>query len=178
MKIGTLNFTPAINSPELLAVNVSRAIESGKLEDALAARIDPTLADTAAFCEHYNIGPEISANCVIVEAKRGERTWYAACMILATQKADINGVIRHHLDARKVSFAPMDIATSLTGMKYGGITPIGLPSDWPILVDKTIGSTSYVVIGSGLRGSKIVIPGSSLALLPGAEVIGLAKAAI
>jgi prolyl-tRNA editing enzyme YbaK/EbsC (Cys-tRNA(Pro) deacylase) len=178
MKIGTLNFTPAINSPELLAVNVSRAIESGKLEDALAARIDPTLADTAAFCEHYNIGPEISANCVIVEAKRGERTWYAACMILATQKADINGVIRHHLDARKVSFAPMDIATSLTGMEYGGITPIGLPSDWPVLVDKTIGSTSYVVIGSGLRGSKIVIPGSSLALLPGAEVIGLAKAAI
>ena len=73
-----------------------------------SARSTRTLADTAAFCEHYDIGLGVSANCVIVEAKRADRVWYAACMVLATTRADVNGVVRKHLDARKISFASMD----------------------------------------------------------------------
>ena len=71
----------------------------------MGQRINPGLADTAAFCEHYDIGLDVSANCVVVEARRAERVWYAACVVLATTRADVNGIVRKHLGARKISFA-------------------------------------------------------------------------
>jgi prolyl-tRNA editing enzyme YbaK/EbsC (Cys-tRNA(Pro) deacylase) len=83
----------------------------------------------------------------------------------------VNGVIRRHLDVRKASFAPTDDTVARTGMAYGGITPIGLPTDWPVLLDQRVVETPYVVIGSGLRHSKLALPGAALATLPGAEVL-------
>lgn len=142
------------------------------------AEIDPEVADTAAFCERYDVGLDVSANCVVVAGRRGQDTRFAACVVLATTRADVNGVVRRRLDARKASFAPMDLAVSETGMEYGGITPYGLPADWPVLVDQAVVETPYVVVGSGLRRSKLVAPGASLARLPGAEVVpGLATPA-
>lgn len=141
------------------------------------AAIDPELADTAAFCEKYDVGLDISANCVIVAGRRGDSIRYAACMVLATTRADVNGLIRTMLDARKASFAPMDDAVALTGMEYGGITPIGVPADWPILIDSRIVELPEIIVGSGLRRSKIAMPGSALGALPGARVVeGLARA--
>ena len=138
--------------------------------------IDAGLADTAAFCAAYGIGLDVSANCVIVAGRRGETTRYAACMILATTRADVNGLVRNRLDARKASFAPMDDAVALTGMEYGGITPVGIPADWALYVDSRIVELPQVVIGAGIRGAKLVLPGALLAALPGAEVIeGLAR---
>jgi prolyl-tRNA editing enzyme YbaK/EbsC (Cys-tRNA(Pro) deacylase) len=93
------------------------------------AAIDPALADTAAFCEAYDVAPETSANCVIVVGHRGGEARYAAVMVLATMRADVNGIIRRELDVRKCSFAPMHEAVALTEMEYGGITPVGLPED-------------------------------------------------
>jgi prolyl-tRNA editing enzyme YbaK/EbsC (Cys-tRNA(Pro) deacylase) len=119
---------------------------------------------------------EDSANCVIIAGRRGEVVSYAACMVLATTRADVNGVVRKRLDARKASFAPMDDAVALSGMEYGGITPIGLPADWPVLVDAAVLQRDVVVIGSGLRRSKLALPATLLAALPAAEVIdGLAR---
>ena len=147
------------------------------LQDGLwVSEIDPDLADTAAFCEHYGIGLDISANCVVVEARRAERTWHAACLVLATTRADVNGVVRKHLGARKISFAPMDTAVSLTGMDYGGITPVGLPADWPVLIDVNVTDQERVIIGSGIRGSKLLAATELLASLPGTEVMPLTKA--
>jgi prolyl-tRNA editing enzyme YbaK/EbsC (Cys-tRNA(Pro) deacylase) len=94
-------------------------------------------------------------------------------MVLATDRADINGVVRRHLDVRKISFAPMDEAVELTGMEYGGITPIGLPDDWPVLVDEAVLAAGTVVIGSGIRGSKLLVASAELAALPLAEVLTL-----
>ncbi|MDL4821530.1 YbaK/EbsC family protein [Actinomadura opuntiae] len=171
--VGTLDWEPAAGRTDLLADPVAAAI--GGVADAETAEIDPELADTAAFCERYDVPLEVSANCVVVAAKRGGEVTYAACMVLATDRADVNGVVRKHLGARKASFAPMDQATSLTGMEYGGITPIGLPAGWPILVDEAVAAAPRVVIGSGLRKSKILLPGKAVAGLPGAEVIALAQ---
>jgi prolyl-tRNA editing enzyme YbaK/EbsC (Cys-tRNA(Pro) deacylase) len=97
-------------------------------------------------------------------------------VVLATTRADVNGIVRRRLDARKASFAPIELAVAETGMEYGGITPIGLPSGWPLYVDARVVDAGHVVVGSGLRRSKLVLPGSSLAALPNAEVIdGLAS---
>lgn len=134
--------------------------------------IEPELADTAAFCARYGVAAEESANCVVVTARREGREWLAACVVLASTRADVNRTVRQHLDARKVSFAPVDRAVGESGMEYGGITPIGLPGAWPVLVDAAVVATPRVVIGSGIRGSKLVLPGMALGALPGAEVLG------
>ncbi|HEX2312314.1 MAG TPA: YbaK/EbsC family protein [Thermomonospora sp.] len=168
-----MHWTPATERTDLLADPVARAVaELGAGVEV--AEIDPELADTAAFCERYGVGMDESANCVVVAARRGGETRYAACMVLATMRVDVNGVVRRHLDARKASFAPMAQAVELTGMEYGGITPVGLPEGWPILVDEAVLATPEVVVGSGLRRSKLLVPGASLGTLPNARRIALA----
>jgi prolyl-tRNA editing enzyme YbaK/EbsC (Cys-tRNA(Pro) deacylase) len=138
------------------------------------AQIDPSLSDTAAFCAHYGVGMDVSANCIILKPKNGEAP-YVALMVLGSTRADVNGVAKREVGA-KVSFAPMDEAVKETGMEYGAITPIGLPATWPILVDKAVADTPRVVVGSGLRSSKLILPGILLAALPNARVVdGLAK---
>ncbi|MGW0911970.1 YbaK/EbsC family protein [Streptomyces sp. NPDC002784] len=133
---------------------------------------DPQWADTAVFVEHY--GQELlqqSANCVVVAGKRGGETTLAACVVLSTTRVDVNGAVRRQLGARKASFAAMDTATGETGMEYGGITPIGLPADWPVLVDSAVVDLPYVLVGSGRRRGKLLVPGKAFAELPGAVVL-------
>jgi prolyl-tRNA editing enzyme YbaK/EbsC (Cys-tRNA(Pro) deacylase) len=173
--IGGLDWQPAAEHPELLAPPVAAAITGSSL-DCRVAPIDPGLADTAAFCAAYAVPLEVSANCVVVAGRRGEVTTMAACLVLATDRADINKTVRKHLDVRKISFASMDEAVRRTGMEYGGITPIGLPEGWPILLDEATVQPDWVVIGSGIRGSKILLPGPGLASLPSAEVLALTQA--
>jgi prolyl-tRNA editing enzyme YbaK/EbsC (Cys-tRNA(Pro) deacylase) len=167
-----LTFVPALSRPDLLAGPVAAALRDWPgADEVLVAEIDPALADTAAFCEQYGVAPDESANCVVIAGRRGGNTMYAACMVAATTRADVNGLVRRHLDARKASFAPVEAVTEATGMEYGGITPVGLPVGWPVLVDEVVAKTGSVVIGSGIRGSKLRLPGRLLAALPSAEVL-------
>lgn len=182
--IGKLETAPARSRPDLLAAPVAAALAAWPAEapvgadEVLVAPIDPELADTAAFCAAYDVGLDASANCVVVAGKREGEVRYAACVVLATTRADVNGVARRRLGVRKASFAPMADAVGLTGMEYGGITPVGLPAGWPILVDARVVAAPHVIVGSGVRHSKIVIPGAALGALPNVEVIdGLGKPA-
>ncbi|WP_158886594.1 YbaK/EbsC family protein [Amycolatopsis anabasis] len=169
---GTLTVEPATERTDLLAEPVAKALTTLTDPDSVGvAEIDPELADTAEFCAAYSSPLSASANCVVVAGKRAGEVRYAAALVLATTRADVNGVIRRRLDVRKASFAPMDEAVELTGMAYGGITPIGLPEGWPILVDRAVAEEPELVIGSGVRGSKLLVTGDLLAGLPGAEVI-------
>ncbi|MBO4159488.1 YbaK/EbsC family protein [Micromonospora antibiotica] len=182
--MGTLQTEPARTRPDLLATPVAAALAQWSadapvdVDDVLVAPIDATLADTAAFCAAYEVGLDVSANCVVIAGKREGEIRYAACVVLATTRADVNGVVRRTLDVRKASFAPMADAVEATGMEYGGITPIGLPESWPILVDARVIAAPHVIIGSGVRHSKIALPGPALGALPGARVVeGLARPA-
>jgi prolyl-tRNA editing enzyme YbaK/EbsC (Cys-tRNA(Pro) deacylase) len=171
---GSLTVERALDRPDLLADPVTKALATLPAEHASrlgVAAIDPDLADTAAFCETYGSPLDASANCVVVAGKRAGEERFAACLVLATTRADVNGVVRRRLDVRKASFAPVATAVELTGMAYGGITPIGLPAKWPLLLDPAVAAAPELVIGSGIRGSKILIPGSTLAMLPGVEVV-------
>ncbi len=174
--LGTLTWWPATDRLDLLAAPVAAAVTSSGAS-LFVAEIDPSLADTAAFCAAYEVGLDASANCVVVAGRRGETTSTAACLVLASDRADVNKTVRKHLDVRKISFAPMDDAVARTGMEYGGITPVGLPSDWPVLVDAAVVRQPWLVIGSGLRSSKIAVSGADLAGLPGVTVLELAIAA-
>ncbi|SDB81393.1 Cys-tRNA(Pro) deacylase, prolyl-tRNA editing enzyme YbaK/EbsC [Raineyella antarctica] len=173
---GNLTWTPA-STPEataLLAGATASVITD--YPSAKVAPIDAALADTAAFCEAYDSPPSHSANCVVVAGKRAGAVTYAAVLVLASDRADINGVVRRHLGVRKISFAPQEEAVELTGMEFGGITPIGLPTEWPLLIDAAVMDRDQVVIGSGIRGSKIVVAPGDLAARNGALVLELTKA--
>lgn len=173
--LGKLEFVPAASRPDLLAPAVARALAGsswpGAAADVGVAEIDPGLADTAAFCERYGVLPAESANCVVIAGRRDGQTRFAACVVLATTRADVNGVARRALDVRKASFAATDVAVAETAMEYGGITPIGLPPGWPVLVDAAVAATPQVVIGSGVRKSKLALDGKRLADLPNSTVI-------
>jgi prolyl-tRNA editing enzyme YbaK/EbsC (Cys-tRNA(Pro) deacylase) len=174
--LGRLESLPALDHPELLAPSVVAALEAWEHGRELAVvAIDPAVADTAAMSEAYDLGMDTGANCVVVGGRRDGEERVAACLVRADTRADVNNVVKRALDVRKCSFLSMDRAVEETGMEYGGITPIGLPTAWRLMVDPRVLDVEVAVIGSGVRRSKLLIPGRLAGELPAAEVIeGLA----
>jgi prolyl-tRNA editing enzyme YbaK/EbsC (Cys-tRNA(Pro) deacylase) len=174
--LGKLIGGPVARRLDLVAPPTRRALESlGLVDEVAVVEIDPRVSDTAATQEAFDLEPQMLANCVVVGGKREGVERIAACMVLSDTRADVNNTVKRLLDVRKASFLPMERAVELTGMEYGGITPIGLPPEWPVLVDGRVPQVDVVVIGSGVRQSKILCPGALLARLPSARVVeGLA----
>lgn len=119
---------------------------------------DPDLADTAAFCAAYGVDPGDSANCILVSSRRPEGV-EALCVVLATDRLDVNRAVRHHLGVRKISFADPEATVTATGQIIGGVTPFGTPPDLPILVDRAVMERPSVIVGGGSRAMKVrVVP--------------------
>jgi prolyl-tRNA editing enzyme YbaK/EbsC (Cys-tRNA(Pro) deacylase) len=135
---------------------------------------DPALADTATFCAAYGFAPEDSANTILVVGK-SDPPRYAACVVLAPNRLDVNRTVRDRLGTRKASFAPADATRSLTGMEIGGVTVFGLPDSLPIWVDVRVMQRERIVLGGGSRSWKVLAPPDILLALPNVEVVeGLA----
>lgn len=171
LSIGGLTAVPALSRPDLLADPVMAALQSWVRADVVGVvEIDPSLADTAALTEAYGLPLDASGNCVVVGGRRDGVERVAACVVRADTRADVNNLVKRRLDVRKASFLSMDQAVERTGMEYGGITPVGLPADWRLFVDEALTTLEVVVVGSGVRRSKLLVPGEALAELPDAEV--------
>lgn len=135
---------------------------------------DPELADTAAFCAHYGYPMEQSANSIMVASRKPEGH-YAVCVVLATDRLDVNKRVRRLLGVQKLSFAPPDLTAEVTGMLIGGVTPFALPEGLPLWIDSAVMPHEWVILGGGSRSMKIKADPRILEALPGAEVIeGLA----
>ena len=170
--LGTLELEPALDHLDRLGEPVRSALTGWPhAAEVLSAAIDPDLADTAAMSAAYQVPMTAGANCVLVMGRRGGEERIAACVVRADTRAEVNTVVRHALDVRKCSFLAHDRAVSDTGMEYGGITPLGLPAHWRLLVDEAVMGIDLAVIGSGVRGSKLFVRGSLLAEIPGAELV-------
>jgi prolyl-tRNA editing enzyme YbaK/EbsC (Cys-tRNA(Pro) deacylase) len=166
---------PAAARLDLLGPPVARAV--GVIPEALVFAIDPAHADTEVLSAELGLPMGVSANAVLVTGKREGEKRSACCMTLADRRVDVNGVVRRRLDVRKCSFASVEEAVAVSGMEYGGITPVGLPADWPVWVDGAVADAAWVCVGSGVRASKLIVPGAGLLRLPGAvRVDGLARA--
>jgi prolyl-tRNA editing enzyme YbaK/EbsC (Cys-tRNA(Pro) deacylase) len=138
---------------------------------------DPELADTANFCAAYGFKAEDSANTILVIGKSNPPV-YAACVVLANTRLDVNRTVRQKLGIRKVSFAPAEETRAITGMEIGGVTVFGLPADMPIWVDARVVARERIVLGGGNRSTKVIAPPALLLKLPHAEVVeGLANEA-
>ena len=171
-RLGSLTSLPVDEHPDLLGDPVARALKAWPhAGDVGVVEIDPGLADTAAMTEAYDVPLTVSANCVVVSGRRDGQERVAACVVRADTRADVNNLVKRSLDVRKASFLPMDRAVELTGMEYGGITPVGLPEGWRLFVDPACVDIDVAIIGSGVRRSKLLLPGARLPDLPGAEVL-------
>jgi prolyl-tRNA editing enzyme YbaK/EbsC (Cys-tRNA(Pro) deacylase) len=135
---------------------------------------DPALADTAAFCAAYGFDPADSANTIVVIGK-SDPPVYAACVVLATHRLDVNRVVKERLGTRKASFASPDETRELTGMAIGGVTAFGLPSGLPLWVDAAVMDRERIVLGGGSRSWKVISSPEILRTLPNVEIVaGLA----
>lgn len=130
---------------------------------------DPALADTAEFCEAYGFAPKDSANTIVVVGKSDPRV-YAACVVLATTRLDVNKVVRKRFGTKKASFASGDETVEITGMQIGGVTPFGLPADLPVWVDEQVMERSRIILGGGSRDRKVLASPTVLTAV-GAEVV-------
>jgi prolyl-tRNA editing enzyme YbaK/EbsC (Cys-tRNA(Pro) deacylase) len=167
-----LTSLPVLEHLHLVAAPVAAALAAWPAAAQVAVvEIDPDLADTAAMSEAYDIPMTAGGNCVVVAGVRAGDERVAACVVRADTRADVNTLVRRMLDVRKASFLPMDRAVEETGMEHGGITPLGLPAAWRVLVHDALLTEPLVVLGSGVRRSKLLVPGRLLGDLPGAEVV-------
>jgi|SRR5438874_2504629 len=136
---------------------------------------DPALADTANFCAAYGFKPEDSANTILVIGK-SEPPVYAACVVLASSRLDVNKTVRQRLGTRKASFASPEDTRAITGMEIGGVTVFGLPPDLPVWIDSRVMARERIVLGGGSRSFKVIAAPAMLLELPRAEVVeGLAN---
>ncbi|WP_244929821.1 YbaK/EbsC family protein [Nocardioides sp. W7] len=170
--LGGLTSLSVLDHPDLLGPSVAAALATWPHTGEIAVvAIDPDLADTAAMSAAYDLPLDTGANYVVVAGRRDGEERAAACVVRADTRADVNGLVKRTLDVRKCSFLAMDRAVEESGMEYGGITPVGLPDPWRVLVDSRVLDIEIAVLGSGVRRSKLLVPGRLLAELPGAEVV-------
>ena len=132
--------------------------------------VDPNFADTAEFCQKYGFRMDHSGNTIIIASKRGERK-HSACIVLGTDRLDVNRKVRNLMGVSRLSFANADETMDLTGMMIGGVTPFGLPESLPVYVDAMIMGLDYVILGAGSRSAKIKVNPASLLGIPAASVI-------
>jgi prolyl-tRNA editing enzyme YbaK/EbsC (Cys-tRNA(Pro) deacylase) len=170
--LGGLVAGPATDRPDLVAGPVAELLGTWHGADQVGVvEIDPAMADTATLTAAYDLPLEASGNCVVVGGRRSGEERVAACVVRADTRADVNNLVKRRLDVRKATFLAMEEAVARTGMEYGGITPVGLPDEWRLFVDAGLLEAPTVILGSGLRRSKLLLPGPLLAELPRAEVV-------
>ncbi len=158
---------------EAIETAVRLALEATGVEYELLP-CDPEFADTAAFCERYGVAPEDSANAIVVVGKSDPRM-YVCCVVLATNRLDVNGAVRRRLGVKRASFAAADETRERTGMTIGGVTPLALPDGLPVWVDARVMDRPRVVLGGGSRSLKVRVTPEVFRRLPSAEVVeGLA----
>ena len=126
-------------------------------------------SDTQSFCDHYGYKIEDSCNAILIKSKKPEQ-FYALFCVLGVDRLDVNHKGKALLSSKKLSFASREEAEEITGQIYGGISPLGLPKDIKIYVDKNVTSRDKVFIGGGNRVSKFFLSPETLVDLTNAIV--------
>ncbi len=131
---------------------------------------EPEFADTQQFCDHYGYSVDESANVLLIASKKGEPK-FAACVVLAACRLDVNKTARKKLGVSRISFANPEQTRELTGMELGGVTPFGMPENVPVWIDARVMECVRIILGGGNRSSKIILTPAELLKIPNAEVV-------
>jgi prolyl-tRNA editing enzyme YbaK/EbsC (Cys-tRNA(Pro) deacylase) len=140
---------------------------------AFAYASERTAAPDLRFAACTSKKPSTSSstvNCILVASRTGEKK-YAACLVQATRRLDVNRTVRGLIGARKVSFAPADETVEVTGMTPGGVTPFALPAGLPIYVDAPVMDLEEIILGGGGRSTKVLVTPAVLTKMPAVTVV-------
>ena len=175
-----LEFKKMIENKDLVAEPTFNCIDSLFSEDEknnfFVAQINPEFMDGIKLCEHYNLDINMGVNCLICECKRGESKSYVALLVPTGYKYNMSSTVRKYTNSRMVSVAPLDYVLEKTKMEYGSINPIGLPNEWKIFIDPKVLENEWIICGSGLQKSKLLLPSKYLLKLNNIEILeNLAK---
>ena len=129
-------------------------------------------SDTENFCNHYGFDIEDSCNAILIKAKKPEE-FYAMFCLLGANRLDVNHKAKEAMGAKRVSFASRDEAELVTEQIYGGISPLGLPENIKVFIDKNVIEREKLFIGAGNRVSKFFLSPETLIKLSRAEVLDL-----
>ena len=129
-------------------------------------------SDTENFCNHYGFDIEDSCNAILIKAKKPEE-FYAMFCLLGANRLDVNHKAKEAMSAKRVSFASRDEAELVTKQIYGGISPLGLPENIKVFIDKNVIEREKLSIGAGNRVSKFFLSPETLIKLSNAEVLDL-----
>ena len=129
-------------------------------------------SDTQNFCNHYGFDIEDSCNAILIKAKKPEE-FYAMFCVLGSTRLDVNQKAKIAMGAKRVSFASREEAEQVTNQIYGGISPLGLPDNIKIFIDKNVVNREKLFIGAGNRVSKFFLSPELLVELTKAEVLDL-----
>lgn len=154
---------------ETVSSDVASALSEFNIEHTIID-CDPEFADTREFCERYSYSIDEAVNVLLIASKKGEPK-YAACVVLATHRLDVNKTARKKLGVSRISFAGPEQTRKLTGMELGGVTPFGLPDNVPVWIDAHVMQCNRIILGGGNRSSKIVVAPKMLLKIPNAEVV-------
>ncbi len=154
---------------ESISSDVANVMSALNIEHTVLG-CEPEFADTQIFCDHYGYSVDEAANVLLIASKKGEPK-FAACVVLATCRLDVNKTARKKLGVSRISFASPEQARVLTGMELGGVTPFGLPENVPVWIDSRVMECKQIILGGGNRSSKIVLTPAMLLKIPNAEVV-------
>ena len=71
-------------------------------------------------------------------------------------------VLRRYLGQSRLTLATEDEVRSVTGYERGAVAPFGLPQPMRILVDKSVFVYDEVSLGSGVRGTAVIMTSRDL----------------
>ena len=154
---------------ESVSADVANVMSALNIEHSVID-CDPEFADTKKFCDHYGYSVNEAANVLLIASKKGKPK-YAACVVLATCRLDVNKTARKKLGVSRISFANPDQMRELTGMELGGVTPFGMPGNVPVWIDSQVMDCDRIILGGGNRSSKIVLSPAMLLKVPNVEVV-------
>ena len=129
-------------------------------------------SDTQNFCNHYGFDIEDSCNAILIKAKKPEE-FYAMFCVLGSTRLDVNQKAKIAMGAKRVSFASREEAEQVTNQIYGGISPLGLPENIKVYMDKNVTDREKLFIGAGNRVSKFFLSPETLIQLSSATVLDL-----
>lgn len=80
--------------------------------------------------------------------------------------------LRRYLGQSRVSMASKEELKTVTGYEIGAVSPFGLPQPLRILVDETVFAETEISLGSGVRGTTVIMKSAVLReLLADAEIV-------
>ena len=176
MNSSKLIFTPINNTCDIVPTNTLEvALYLAKKGVVSVGEIDPKYCGGFELVEEYNIDPDAAIKCLIIEGKRNKTKKYAALLVPIKYECDVSEV-KEVLNVKTISFAKLDYVLEQTNMELGSITPIGIPEDWYVFVDSMVFEQKYIIIGGGLKNSKLMLASELLKKLPNSFVLdNLAK---